>query len=443
MAFHFIADIVTLFILAIFVLVGLYFTIKNANEEYDADVYIPVIFEGKDANFDEIKELLVSKNVSSSTELEGQGTPQNKALRWVSYLDEATLNYTDPRVIQRYVLMVLYYQCGGTKWSNYNNWMSVALECEWYGIGCNGELEVTNITLDNNKLEGIIPSELSSVDSLEVLELNTNSLKGTNTSFFDGFFQHDLINFKTFDVSNNYLSGTIPAQFEKYGNLTKLSLINNEFTGSFPVEITNLRKLVFLGLSSNSLTGTLPRKISNFNKLQDFLVGDNELSGELPVTFAFMKKLINLDLYDNKFQGTFPEAFGSLVNLERLQLAKNSLEGNITTKTVFGKFSDLQYLTLEFNNFTGTIPPVLCNMTNYNILKELYADCLCSDETKKLTCPCCTSCCCHLDGQYECDSSSIEDPLFDSTTSKPPLAEVTYYNGTTNTSFVNEEENTG
>jgi hypothetical protein len=74
-----------------------------------------------------------------------------------------------------------------------------------------------------------------------------------------------------------------------------------------------------------------------------------------------------LDL--NQLSGSIPPELGNLSNLEILGLYINQLSGSIPPE--LGNLSNLEYLYLDSNQLTGSIPPELGNLSN---LEYLYLD---------------------------------------------------------------------
>ena len=72
--------------------------------------------------------------------------------------------------------------------------------------------------------------------------------------------------------------------------------------------------------------------------------------------------LTGLDLRENRLSGSIPPVLGNLSNLARLDLAYNSLSGTIPRQ--LGNLPNLAMLDLAYNRLSGTIPRQLGNLAN-------------------------------------------------------------------------------
>jgi len=389
---HFFADLLTLAVLFSFVVIGLYFSIKNANEKYGASVYVPFILPMDESHYNDVRDFFIQNKISSQESLDANGSPQNTALYWIAETDERGLKLDNPNLIQRYVLAVLYYSTAGSKWTNRDKHLADSLECAWHGVDCNNETMVVNVSLASNNLVGNLPSEIASLESLQNLKLNNNKLKG---NFIDDALCNNT-KLETLDVSNNELSGGIPFFSETCEDLISLKLSKNSFTGTLNSDINKLTKLKHLDLNMNKLSG--PVNIFNLKVCNELLLGGNKFNESLPSNIHFMGSLKQLDLFNNEFSGTIPASYQRLDNLEVFQLAGNQLTG--TVSSVIGKMTKLRDLTLQYNNFTGDLPEEICAIET---LSRVMADCNCDNEFSLDSCGCCTSCCCNNGDYFSCD----------------------------------------
>jgi len=396
---HFFADLFTLAVLFSFVVVGLYFSVKNANEKYGAGVHIPFILPKDESHFDDVREFLIESGVSSPETLDIFGSPQHNALYWVSETDDRGLKIDNPNLIQRYTLAVLYYATNGANWVNNENYLTDVFECMWHGVACNNETKVVNLTLASNNMVGNLPSEIASLTSLERLNLKDNKLSGD-------YVRPNLCNhtkLEALDLSFNDLSGTVPFIDSACNKLTLLRVSHNFYTGTLSTSVNSLSKLKTLDLGYNQLSGE-NLKLFGLASLNDLLLGHNNFNGTLPGDLYFLRPTLKrLELFRNDFTGTFPDNYRALVNLESLQVAGNRLTG-----TIPGSIKDMVFLndlTVQLNNFTGDMPQEVCDITS---LTTIIADCDCPEGLPSLdSCTCCTSCCCA--GVSEGDNWSCTD----------------------------------
>ncbi|MBC6422225.1 MAG: leucine-rich repeat domain-containing protein [Hormoscilla sp. SP5CHS1] len=69
----------------------------------------------------------------------------------------------------------------------------------------------------------------------------------------------DLSNLQELWLQNNSLNGTLPSEYGSLSNLQVLYLYNNDLSGTLPSEYGSLSNLQYLYLQNNSLNGTLRR----------------------------------------------------------------------------------------------------------------------------------------------------------------------------------------
>ncbi len=100
------------------------------------------------------------------------------------------------------------------------------------------------------------------------------------------------------DLSNRGLT-QVPQDIFKQTNLVELNLSDNRLTGAIPAEIRLLNKLEILDLSDNAMTG-LPAEIGQLSRLKTLDLSNNQLTG-LPLELGQLTNLETLDLRGNDY----------------------------------------------------------------------------------------------------------------------------------------------
>ena len=229
----------------------------------------------------------------------------------------------------RETLIALYNSTNGPNWNNRTNWLSDAPLDTWHGVTANARDGVTKLSLSNNQLTGLIPAELGQLAELEQLDLGFNQLAGSIPGEFG-----QLKNLRSLDLGFNQLTGPIPAEFGQLGSLVLLNLRFNQLTGPIPVELGQLEKLDFVLFTSNFLSGSIPVEFGQLAELTGLVLSRNLLSGSIPAELGKLKSLNVLDLQDNKLTGSIPVELGQLVNLTHLSLDLNQLTGPIPVELI-------------------------------------------------------------------------------------------------------------
>ncbi|KAF8396986.1 hypothetical protein HHK36_018624 [Tetracentron sinense] len=143
-----------------------------------------------------------------------------------------------------------------------NNSISGQIPPELYKLG-----SLVHFLVDNNNLSGYLPPELSELPSLRILQLD----------------------------NNNFHGNTIPASYSNMSKLLKLevlqfcfvrlirSLRNCSLQGPIP-DLSRIPNLGYFDLSNNNLTGDIPANFSGLPRLQRLSLENNSLSGSVPST---------------------------------------------------------------------------------------------------------------------------------------------------------------
>ncbi|KAL8059873.1 hypothetical protein ABFX02_03G115600 [Erythranthe guttata] len=254
--------------------------------------------------------------------------------------------------------------------------------CQFYGVSCDQETGfVTEISLDNKSLSGVLSSSLSMLQNLTSLSLPSNTISGSLPIELT-----KCRNLKVLNFSDNYLNGSIP-NLSSLTNSEKLDLSDNNLSGKFPSWVVSLTRLVALGLGDNNYDeGEIPKDIGDLKSLYWLYLAGSNLRGEIPESIFELEALGTLDICKNKISGRFPESISKLRNLFKIELYNNNLTGeipaglanvtlleefDISANQMHGKIpfeiGDLKKLTVFHvfnNNFSGEIPSKFGEMQN-------------------------------------------------------------------------------
>lgn len=248
---------------------------------------------------------IVVAPISHSDTFLDDASPQSKAFDWLVQ-DVVPLNNT-MRILQRYVLAVLYFSTGGGEdWLKEYNFLSSSHECDWTddlaiaGVKtCSKDFNViTSLDFANNGLVGYIPSELATLDNLGQLRF----------------------------LGNPKLTGPIPVGLGNMSDLSFLSLVGNNLTGTIPPSLGNLTKLMGLWLHQNALTGIIPNTLGNLSSVIWLQMHENQLTGTTPSSFSNLLNATQIWLDGNQLSGSVDFLCDTLENLEKLHVNRSTVE---------------------------------------------------------------------------------------------------------------------
>ncbi|KAM4113364.1 hypothetical protein ACJW30_05G215400 [Castanea mollissima] len=289
-----------------------------------------------------------------------------------------------------------------------NNFFKGQIRCE--------TIQIRHLDLSQNSLSGSLPSWSS--ESLEHVHLGQNNFSGSIPKAF-----LNISYLSTLDISDNRLSGRIPSAIGKLRDLKVLLLRGNRFRGTIPTQFCHIR-VNLLDLSNNFLSGTIPHcfwRVSSgplafivyymvetltmpyeyriFQKdinvpilgFFDYPLGNkagliykyypqdefnfitkyrrssykgdilrymfgldlscNNLTGGIPIELGQPSEILSLNLSHNQLTGPIPETLSNLTELESLDLSHNNLSGEIPPKLIALHF--LEVFSVAHNNLSG------------------------------------------------------------------------------------------
>ncbi|GAB5523477.1 MAG: hypothetical protein Roseis2KO_13490 [Roseivirga sp.] len=217
-------------------------------------------------------------------------------------------------------LIALYNSTNGPGWNR--PWDLQQPASFWEGVVVTSSGRVVGLVLEDNNLDGTLPTEIGDLSALRGLVLGGNELRGG-----------------------------LPAELGNLTELEALILRDNDFGGSIPVELANLTKLFELNLAINNLTGGIPTELGALTLLQTLSLNSNELTGEIPPGLSALTDLRELGLGSNGFTGSLPAELSALTNLELLDISENDLSGEIPGP--FNLLTNLDEIFINDNNISG------------------------------------------------------------------------------------------
>ncbi|XP_027358654.1 receptor-like protein kinase 5 [Abrus precatorius] len=216
------------------------------------------------------------------------------------------------------------------------------------------------LDLSQNGVTGGIPSGLLLLKNLTTLYLYNNSFSGEIPSVVEAL---NLINL---DLTRNNLEGKIPDDLGKLQQLSWLGLSLNSLSGVIPESLGRLPNLKDFRVFYNNLSGTLPPDFGRYSKLETFLIANNSFSGKLPENLCYYGVLLNLSIYENNLNGELPESLGNCSSLLDLKMHNNEFSGNIPSG-LWTSFN-LSNFMVSHNKFTGVLPERLSwNVSRFEI----------------------------------------------------------------------------
>jgi len=161
--------------------------------------------------------------------------------------------------------------------------LSATNECiAWYGVICNND-KVSQITLQDNRLQGSIPVELVILlkESIAVFNLARNDIVGTIPTDVGQLVQ--LVDLRIFEAK---LTGTIPTEIANLHQMRHLAININQLTGTLP-PMPELGQLTWLTLRDNSgLYGPLPNDLEDLVSLEQLFLFGTDLTGSISSTLC-------------------------------------------------------------------------------------------------------------------------------------------------------------
>ena len=251
-----------------------------------------------------------------------EGTPEEKALHWLSYTDPKAIN---PRasidvVAQRFVLATFYFATKGEYWEHPtgSSFLSYKDECDWNhhdgeavtGAQCNVGGSIDRLTLNSVNLDGTVPRNLGLLTHLTHVDFSENKIRGELPSSLG-----NLGKLTHLDLTKNLISTLALGTAKKWTSLQTLKLGKKKHIHSH----CRLSMVTF-GLARSHYLHPC--------------TGNNALEGGIPYEyFVNLASMKTIDLSNNNFTGIVhddsKEGWGT-ERLEELNLSNNRFVGSVS-----------------------------------------------------------------------------------------------------------------
>jgi len=208
---------------------------------------------------------------------------------------------------------------------------------------------VVQIVWFGDGLQGTIPPEINKLTYLESFIFGENSITGVLPDI------SSLTRLKILHISGNRIKA-LPAQFGPLNSLETLMCSEN-YLQSMPSDLANLPQLKYIDVSKNSLK-QLSFTFGTSMKVVD--VSYNEINSQLPI-IPSGSKLERLSLQNNMFyHNNLVNIFDNLSNLVYLAIGANNFSGSLPK---FVNTNKITFMDLSMNSFSGSVPTTW-NLTN-------------------------------------------------------------------------------
>ncbi len=204
-----------------------------------------------------------------------------------------------------FALVALYNATDGENWKNNAGWLSELPIDEWYGVRVNGDGRVIELALSDNQLSGEIPAELETLSEPRDLYLSDNQ--------WSGCIPYDLGQIELYHIDLPRCERS-PAASRSPDRAALFALYNatdgNNWKNNagwlnalaidewYGVEVNEQGRVIELALTDNHLNGEIPAELEALSELRSLYLSDNQLTGCIPyeLTYVPVSDLYSTDL---------------------------------------------------------------------------------------------------------------------------------------------------
>ena len=221
-----------------------------------------------------------------------------------------------------------------TKVNISNNLLEGILPDNWSGF-----LNLQEFNLSRNNLTGSLPSSWSSLSELSGFDVSNNNLHGELPIVWK-----NLTGLHLFNIANNQFSGELRPEWSLQTQMRSFNLSGNSFRGMLPSDWGNAWSgVTSLIVTNNHLTGDVPASWINFADLNELQLDYNCFNTDLPEPPATFVD----DVAGNDWQDRQTHCIGDLA----IEKSVDNAQAFTGTQIVY----TLRYI----NNSTTSIPGVV------------------------------------------------------------------------------------
>ncbi|CUG88585.1 GP46-like surface antigen, putative [Bodo saltans] len=207
-----------------------------------------------------------------------------------------------------------------------------------------------------NTISGTLPKNYSSWIAINEFDVQYNQLEGSLPPEFSAWRP------SSFTLGYNLISSTLPVEYSEWGDAIHYFYLQEcDIYGSLPPSYSSWVNLSAFALKNSRINGTLPPQYGALVGIGTFVISSSFLSGVIPSNYSAWRGVTTFDLSNNRLIGTIPSGmWGSMTSLNAVALWNNSLSGTIPPQLL--QVPTLGYLSIGFNQFTGTISKVTSSL---------------------------------------------------------------------------------
>ncbi|RDY12642.1 Receptor-like protein 12, partial [Mucuna pruriens] len=230
------------------------------------------------------------------------------------------------------------------------------------------------LDLSSNKLRGEVPAFFGNMCTLQELYLGKNNLSGEISSFIQNSSWCNRDIFSNLDLSYNQITGMLPKSIGLLSELNILYLQGNSLEGDITeLHLTNLSNLEFLNLSYNSLSVKFVSSWVPPFQLFELGLASCKLGSTFPSWLKTQSSLQLLDISDAGLNDTVPEwLWNNLLYMQSMNMSHNNLVGAISNKPF--KIYYGPSLFLNSNQFEGGVPSFLQQASKLMLFNNKFSD---------------------------------------------------------------------